>query len=457
MSDEFKDADIGFGLKKLSLIIWHRKYWILAIYTVIILLFVFMVMNKPKIYTAEALILYNNTGATNLTEINPYAVSSMAGQQGGAVISLGKESLDTEIQIIQSPLVLDKVIIDNDLKYQSGPHKGEYLLADHFLNPNLIVETLSGTQIIRVGYKSTNPELAYNVVKSIVKNYKDVNVAINSQKAINDIAFLSDIYDETQKEIDQKISKLETTKKGDKINPLYRLEKDDFRYEILTQHDKRLQNVLRNMPSTSIDIKKWEVDFAQEIDKLKMVKEKYEWSKFLEEMSKNTSNIFVLKEPRMPRDNEYEKQSWLTYILISLVVSFTVSCIAVSGLELASKRVTFNDLSDNTYIVYNNHINYKDVLTAISVNHIDRAGVLSFVGEAETQRFVDNLRSRLAGRALDLSIKTNQDTFNLEVVEAHQYLIILVKFNKTYKETLQSLRKICKESNKIILKEYLYL
>ena len=90
-----------------------------------------------------------------MMEINPYAIEEL-GTGGGmaALLSGGGGALTNELELMQSPLVIDKVIKENNLVYKKKwgilPNKkeGEYLSTQAFLGKgkNPTFENKKGTK-----------------------------------------------------------------------------------------------------------------------------------------------------------------------------------------------------------------------------------------------------------------------------------------------------------------------
>ncbi|MEW5819700.1 MAG: Wzz/FepE/Etk N-terminal domain-containing protein [Cyanobacteriota bacterium] len=456
MENEFENGNVSINWNKISLILWHRKYWIIACYALIIALAVYFTISQPRVYVSNSQILINKSNSTNLADINPFVVSG-ASLEGGTIINLGNESLDSEIEILKSPVVLDAVIREMDLKYNSGNKKGQFISADHFPTSSLLIKNIPRTNIIDISYVSNSPETSYNMVNSIINNYQIAYEKINYHKATKDREFLEETYKKTKENIDKKITDLRSVKDSKGLNPLLGMERSDLNIELISRHDKRMQEILKNTPGFSLDSKQWRIDFEQELDKLKMLKEKYEWSRMVEKMSKNVSNVFVLKKPRKLEKHEYVPLKWLTNIVIALMLSFFLSCGVVYSIEKTSKVISYANLNNNYILMTPDNIDYSQLITHVNLQNITKLSIISLINTNLTEKFIKGI-----GQTEDLNILINSTTVNdslnthINNIKNSEYLIFLIEIGKTDKKLLNNLRNICSELNKTILLEYIF-
>ena len=82
------------------------------------LFFIILAFISPRKYTVDADLYINKANGTNMMEINPYAIEELGAGGGMAALMSGGGGLTNELELIQSPLVIDKVIRENDLKYK---------------------------------------------------------------------------------------------------------------------------------------------------------------------------------------------------------------------------------------------------------------------------------------------------------------------------------------------------
>ena len=93
---------------------------------------------------------------------------------------------------MKSPLVIDNVIQENDLRFNKlygiFPTKktGQYLTTEKFLKKAVNFENKKGTDIVTISYKCKDKNEAYNVVNSIITNYIKLHKELNSEKSKSD-------------------------------------------------------------------------------------------------------------------------------------------------------------------------------------------------------------------------------------------------------------------------------
>lgn len=268
----------------------------------------------PKKYTSEAKILVKKTGSTNLSYINPYVISEGTEDGGfGSLVAL-KNSLGEEIEIIKSPLVIDNVIKENNLKYKKGAAKGNYLSAKDFLRKNFAVSKLKDADIIYISYKSKDPVLSYNVVNSVIDSYKKTKENLNTEKASDDTGFLKKACLKTEKELDSKILEL----KKYKSSPKNLSNSSMQNLSLLGFYDKRFKQKLKQISDNETDLEKLEFEISQKTEELSSLKKKLEWSSLVKEMSKNTTDLVILQSPEVREKYDFSEPQPLVIFILSL-------------------------------------------------------------------------------------------------------------------------------------------
>ena len=190
------DEELTIDLKKIVLTIWNRRILLTKVFGIVLIFFILLTFILPKKYEVQSDLYINKANDTNIAEINPYVLSELGSAGGGmaAMLAGGNSQLTNEIELMKSPLVLDKVIRENNLVYKKKfgfiPNKkeGEFLTAKDFIGKgkNISFENKKGTNVITITYKAKKPETAYNVVASIITNYIDLNKQLNSEKSKSD-------------------------------------------------------------------------------------------------------------------------------------------------------------------------------------------------------------------------------------------------------------------------------
>ena len=128
-------------------------------------------LQKP-IYEAEGKLNFNKqNGTSSLTGVN---------QQLGELSGLTNASnpLETEAEVIRSNKIIHKTIS----KLKLTDNHGQPLLAEEFLK-KLKVQSIRGTDVLALSYKSTDPQEAANIVNFVMENYLENNIRSNRAEA----------------------------------------------------------------------------------------------------------------------------------------------------------------------------------------------------------------------------------------------------------------------------------
>ena len=151
------DEELTIDLKKIFFVLWNKKYLIIKIFFTILVLFITLTFILPKKYSVESDLYINKANSSNMMEINPYAIEELGGAGGvAALMAGGGGTLINEMELIQSPLVIDKVIRENNLVYKKRwgiiPNKkeGEFISTKAFLKKNISFENKKGTNVLSI-------------------------------------------------------------------------------------------------------------------------------------------------------------------------------------------------------------------------------------------------------------------------------------------------------------------
>ena len=449
---EIENTEITINFNKIWNIIRHRKLWIFLCFTVVIFSTTALTLVTPKKYLSSAELLINKSNSTNLTEINPFLISTFTSDKGGLGSMLaGNSGIAVEMELIKSPLVLDPVIRENGLKYEDGREKGEYISAKDLLDQSLSIEGLQDSGKIVISYKSKKPKLAYNVVSSVITNYRGINEKINSKKAIQDSEFLKNVYFKAKKDFDQKFGAIKSdasvTQTGSDIN-----------YIMLGKYDKRIENQLKNMNMSGMDNQKISAEFDQEKDNLRTLKQKYEWSLLVKNISKDTTNINVIKNPDIPKSFEYSEPKLSVNLLISILLSFTLSFIMLIKLENSDKKLSYINIDDKFILIKReDDIRTYDIEKEIILNKIPLLGIISLTDDKNiTAKFIENLKTKLDENKIDFSITSVSDSLNAHItnMEKSKNLILILEVGSTDIKLYEQIKSLSKKLNINILSEF---
>ena len=100
----------------------------------------------PKKWEVDADLYINKSNNSNFVDLNPYAIAELGASGGMSALMTGGGSLTNELELMQSPLVIDKVIKENDIRFKKlfGIFKtvktGQLITTDKFLKRGISFE-----------------------------------------------------------------------------------------------------------------------------------------------------------------------------------------------------------------------------------------------------------------------------------------------------------------------------
>ncbi len=166
-----------------------QQYWLtvkrrwLLIATIIGSVFgltAFVTFSQKPIYEAEGQLLFDNQNSiSSLT-----GVTEQLGELSG--VGTGSNPLDTQAEIIRSHPLIQKTISELQLKNQDGQPLGI-----NTFRSKLKVETVRGTDVLQLSYRSVDPEEAKAIVNQLMSAYLENNVLTNRSQATAAREFLS--------------------------------------------------------------------------------------------------------------------------------------------------------------------------------------------------------------------------------------------------------------------------
>lgn len=464
MEENINNEELAvLDFNKLWRIIWYRKYWSLACYVIIIVSTILFTLQMPKKYTSEATILLNKSQSTNLADINPYILAQFSSSQKGGIASLlsGSGSNDNELAIMKSPIIIDQVIKENNIKYESGPKKGEFKTTkDFFESKQMKINEDKDSNLINIEYLSESPELSYNIVNSFINNYKKVSEEINSNKASKDKDFL-------QKELTNSNSEI-----ADLSNELKQFKQNTgfIDKEISTKllssanpYSKKVAYKLSQMPEIEQRGKELELKLEAAITKYSTLKEKFEWISLVESMSKNASNITILEYPKIKRPFEKSEPSLSKNIILSVVVSIIFSSILVFALEIIDPKLTYFAINtQNTFwlekkynasYLSNMYISLKQQLKTLNTNKLS---VITFnLNSTEIEFYNDRLKPFLTSLTSHKNCNIDEATDLIELfntIEASEAVLLIGKIGSSEKELFLKIEEIVEENKNLLAK-----
>lgn len=438
------DEELTIDLKKIFCSLWSRKFLISKVFLIILLCFVILTFISPKKYKVDSDLYINKANNTNMMEINPYAIEELGGASGGmaALMAGGGGALTNELELMQSPLVIDKVIRENNLVYKKKfgiiPNKkeGEYISTAAFLKKNISFENKKGTNVITIEYKSKDPKLAYNVVNSIINNYVELHKQLNSEKSKSDKKVIEAEYNKAKKALNTKLN----SSSGLPEQALA----TSGNISAMSAFSKSARQAMANLTGQVIQGQKSRVAVTEEAEKVAALSSKLEWAKMVDEMS-DSSKVLVLKEPQKLRDFEYSSPKLLINILLGIVFGFIASLFAVIFAENTDKKLTYSMLGDN--IIYDLEEDFSDLKLLLLANADKRMSIITF------EDIPNNILSKFENIRNINFVKADISNEFVNSIAASDKVILIVSVGKTNSKFYKQIKSMLREMNKNIISE----
>lgn len=439
------DEELTIDFKKIFFALWNRKFLISKVFLLILLCFIILTFISPKKYKVDSDLYINKANNTNMMEINPYAIEELgAGGGMAALMSGGGGALTNELELMQSPLVIDKVIRENNLVYKKKwgiiPNKkeGEYISTAAFLGKgkNISFENKKGTNVITIEYKSTNPELAYNVVNSIINNYVELHKQLNSEKSKSDKKVIEAEYNKAKKALNTKLN----SSSGLPEQALA----TSGNISAMSAFSQSARQAMENLTGQVIQGQKSRVAVTEEAEKVAALSSKLEWAKMVDEMS-DSSKVLVLKEPQKLRDFEYSSPKLLINILLGIVFGFIASLFAVIFAENTDKKLTYSMLGDN--IIYDLEEDFSYLKLLLLANADKHMSIVTF----------DDIPSNILSKFENIRninfVKADISNEFVNNIAASDKVILIVSVGKTNSKLYKQIKSMLAEMNKNIISE----
>lgn len=431
------DEELTIDLKKIFLALWSRKFLIAKIFVAVFLFFVLMTFISTKKYTVDADLYINKTNSSNMAEINPYFISEVGTGGGMAALMSGGGNLMNELEIMQSPLVIDKVIQENDIRVKKlyGIFKtkkyGQYVKADKFIK-KVNIENKKGTNVVTISYKSKDKELAYGVVNSIINNYIALHQELNSEKSKSDKTVLEAEYKQAKADLDKKMNSIN----GMPANTMA----GSGGLAAMSAFSKSAQKALSGIQGQYASGLKSEIALREDAEKVAELAKKVEWARLVENMSES-SNVIVLKEPRKLQDYEQTSPKLFTNIILGIVFGAIAALFAVIFVENTDKKLTYSMLGNN--IIYDVEKDFIDLKSVLLAKKKEQLAIVVFEGmKDETIKQLQKFNNIQFVKA-DIS-----DEFETGIEDINNVIIVSSIGNtdaKLYKRVKQLLERMNKE------------
>ena len=443
MHQDELDEELTIDLKKIFFAIWSRKFLISKVFLIILLCFILLTFISPKKYKVESDLYVNKTNNSNMMEINPYAIEELGAGDGMAALMSGVGgALTYELELMQSPLVIDKVIRENNLRYKKlfglFPTKktGKLLTTEAFLKKNISFENKKGTNVITIEYKSKDPELAYNVVNSIINNYVELHKHLNSEKSKSDKKVIEAEYNKAKKALNSKLN----SSSGLPEQALA----TSGNISAMSAFSKSAQQAMANLTGQVRAGEKSRVAVTEEAEKVAALSSKLEWAKMVDDMS-DSSKVLVLKEPQKLKDFEYSSPKLLINILLGIVFGFIASLFAVIFAEHTDKKLTYSMLGDN--IIYNLEEDFSDLKVLLLANADKHISIVTF------EDIPNNILSKFENIRNINFVKADISNEFVNNIAASDKVILIMSVGKTNSKFYKQIKSMLGEMNKNIISE----
>ena len=443
MQDEL-DEELTIDLKKIFFALWSRKLLIISVFICVLVFFILLTFILPKKYKVDADLYINKSNNSNMAELNPYVISELGAGGGMAAIMSGGGTLANDIELMQSPLVIDKVIRDNDLRYKKlfgiFPTKktGQYIAADKFIKKGISFENKKGTNVVTIEYKNKDKDLAYNVVNSVIVHYLELNREINSAKAKSDKKIIESEYKKAKESLDINMNKVGGLPENAMMTT--------GTLAAMSAYSSSAQKAMSTLRGQYIEGTKSKIELTEDAAKVAALSSKLEWAKMVDEMS-DSSKVLVLKEPQKLRDFEYSSPKLLINILLGIVFGFLASLFVVIFAENTDKKLSYSMLGDN--IIYNLENDFSDLKLFLLANEDKKVSIAVF--ENIPQNIVSDLQ---AFKNVNL-IRADISNEFVKDIKSSQEIVLFASVGKTNSKLYKQIKMMLSEMNKQIAQEVL--
>ena len=379
-----------------------------------------------------------------MAEINPYVISELGAGGGMAALMSGGGTLANDIELMQSPLVIDKVIKDNDIRFKKVfgiiPTKktGQLMTTEKFLKKGISFENKKGTNVVTIEYKSKDRELAYNVVNSIIVHYLELNKEINTTKSKSDKKIIESEYLKAKADLNSKMNSVNglpsTAVSG------------SGGLAALSSISKSAQRAMSGIQGQYVSGVKSEIRLKEDAEKVAALSSKLEWARLVDQMSES-SKVIVLKEPRQLQDYEQTSPKLFTNIILGIVFGIIASLGTVIFVENTDKKLTYSMLGDN--IIYDVEKDFIDLKSVLLAEKKEQLAIVVFEGmKDETINQLQKFKNIQFVQA-DIS-----DEFEAGIENVNK-VVLVSSIGKTDAKLYKRVKQLLERMNKEIIQEVL--
>lgn len=439
------DDEINIDLKKVFFSLWSRKKLLVIVFISVFCLFILKTFITTKVYTVDTDLYINKSNNSNMAELNPYVLSDIgAGAGMAATMSGGAGIMANDIELMQSALVINKVIRDNDLRfgkiYNLIPTRktGQYLTPEAFLKKGISFENKKWTNIVTISYKSKDRELAYNVVNSIIIHYIELNQKINTEKSKADKRIIEEEYNKAKSSLNKKmqsVSGLPDAAMGGSGN-----------LAAMSAFSNSARRAMSTLHGQYVAGEKSKIAVTEDVSKVASLSSKLEWAKLVEEMS-DSSKVIILKEPRILKEYEQTSPKLFTNILLGIVFGIIAALLALIVAEKTDKKLTYSMLGNN--VIYNTKDDFSDLELILLTNQQKMISVITLC--EIPQHIIEKLN---VFSNINI-VKGEVSNEFIAQIQRSNDVVILEKIKETNSKLYKNIKTILEDTNKNIITESL--
>lgn len=432
------DEDLNINLVKIWKTIWYRRELLIKVFCSVLVFFILLTFILPKKYKVTADLYINKSNNSNMMEVNPYILDEASGQ----TLSMGMDkTINNEIELMKSELVLDKVIRDNNIVYKKkfgiipNRKEGEYLTAEAFYKKGKIlkIENIKNTNVISIQYKAKKPEVAYGVVSSLITNYIELHKELNTEKSKSDKKLIEAEYEKAKESLNTKLNQA-VGLPAQSMTGIGNL-------SAMSAFSRSASQAIGNIKSQYLQGERSQIAVNEESQKLSKLAAKLEWAKMVEQMS-DSSKVLILKEPKQLRPFENSSPKLLINIILGIIFGGIASLAALIYSEIKDEKLTYSALSNN--IIYDGIENIDTIRTEIL--SVDPKKVLLISLTQLPQEIVNKIQSLTNAKVVYADL--TKDFVN-EVTAADKVMIVS-KLQVTSMNTYKQVQNIISKQNKTI-------
>lgn len=441
-SQDELDEELTIDLKKIFFALWSRKKLIASVFTCVLIFFIALTFISAKKYKVDADLYINKSNNSNMAELNPYVISELGAGGGMAALMSGGGTLANDIELMQSPLVIDKVIKDNDIRFKKLfgiiPTKktGQLMTTEKFLKKGISFENKKGTNVVTIEYKNKDKDLAYNVVNSIIVHYLELNKEINSTKSKSDKKIIESEYKKAKADLNRKMNSVSGLPENAMAG--------SGNLAAMSAFSRSAQKAMSTLQGQYIAGEKSKISVTEDASKVAALSSKLEWAKLVDEMS-DSSKVIVLKEPRKLKDYEQTSPKLFTNILLGIVFGVIASLIAVLFRENTDKKLTYSMLGDE--IIYDIEKDFIDLKSLLLAEKKESVSIVVFEGMSDS--IINQLQKFKNINFVKADIS---DDFE-EGVENSSKVILTAKIGQTDSKLYKKLKQLLDRMNKTVIAE----